>query len=150
VAPDGFGFVVPKIERRQILAGSFASEKFPGRAPSGDILVRVFIGGALAPELAELPEDELKSIAHRELGELLQITSPPLWSDVARWRASMPQYAVGHLQRVAAIETRVATIPGLALAGNAYRGVGIPQCIRSGELAAETITAQIKEGRSSA
>jgi oxygen-dependent protoporphyrinogen oxidase len=149
-APDGFGFVVPKIERRQILAGSFASEKFPGRAPNGEILVRAFIGGALAPELAELPEDELKSIAHRELAELMQITGTPLWSDVARWRASMPQYAVGHLQRVAAIEARVATIPSLALAGNAYRGVGIPQCIRSGELAAETITAQIKEGRSSA
>lgn len=150
VAPDGFGFVVPKVERRKILAGSFASEKFRGRAPNGEILIRIFIGGALAPELANLPVDELKSIAERELVDLMQIKGAPLWSEVARWPASMPQYAVGHLQRVAAMESRVAAIPGLALAGNAYRGVGIPQCIRSGELAAESIAAQIKEGRSSA
>ena len=109
----------------------------------------MFIGGALAPELAELPTDELQSIAHRELAELMRITGEPLWTDVARWPASMPQYQVGHLQRIAAIEARVAAIPGLALAGNAYHGVGIPQCIRSGEVAAEQIAEQQKEGRSS-
>lgn len=150
VPPDGFGFVVPKIEGRQILAGSFASEKFPGRAPAGEVLIRVFIGGALAPELAARPDDELRSIAQRELGELMQMRGEPLWTDITRWPASMPQYEVGHLQRVAAIEACVARLSGFALAGNAYHGVGLPQCIRSGELAAEAIAAQIKEGRSSA
>lgn len=137
--PDGFGFVVPKIEGRQILAGSFASEKFPGRAPAGRVLIRVFIGGALAPQLAELPAAELERLAHSELTSLMRIEGSPEWTDVAPWPASMPQYEVGHLQRVAQIEARVAEIPGLSLAGNAYHGVGIPQCIHSGEVAAERI-----------
>jgi protoporphyrinogen/coproporphyrinogen III oxidase len=141
--PDGFGFVVPKVERRQILAGSFASEKFPGRAPEGEVLIRVFIGGALAPELAERPERELRTIAERELTELMQIAGEPLWCDVARWPASMPQYRIGHLQRIAEIEARVAAIPSLELAGNAYHGVGIPQCIHSGETAAERVAAYL-------
>ncbi len=134
--PDGFGFVVPKVERRQILAGSFASEKFPGRAPEDEVLIRVFIGGALAPELANLPTADLNRIAQEELRELMQISGEPLWTEVTSWPASMPQYHVGHLQRVAQIETRVATFRGLELAGNAYHGVGIPQCIHSGEAAA--------------
>jgi len=141
--PDGFGFVVPRIERRQIIAGSYASEKFPGRAPQNEILIRVFIGGAIAPELAELPTDELQRIAHEELASLMRITGTPLWSEVARWPASMPQYAVGHLERIQKIERLAANHPGLALAGNAYRGVGIPQCIHSGELAAEAVANKV-------
>ena len=136
---DGFGFVVPRIENRPIIAGSFASEKFPGRAPAGDAIIRVFIGGALAPDLAELPEAELTRIAHEELAALLRIDGAPLWTEVARWPASMPQYHVGHLLRIAQIEGRAAKLRGLALAGNAYHGVGIPQCIHSGETAAERI-----------
>jgi oxygen-dependent protoporphyrinogen oxidase len=141
VPPDGFGFVVPRVENRRLLAGSFASEKFAGRAPQEEVIIRAFIGGAIAPELAELPEDELQAIAQNELTELMQITGAPLWSNVARWRASMPQYHVGHLQRIASIEARAAAIPGLALAGNAFHGVGIPQCIHSGETAAVKIAA---------
>jgi protoporphyrinogen/coproporphyrinogen III oxidase len=137
--PQGFGFVVPRIENRQIIAASFASEKFPGRAPAAQVLIRVFIGGALAPQLAELPAAELERIAHSELTSLMQISGAPQWTDTARWPASMPQYHVGHLQRVAQIESRVTQIAGLALAGNAYHGVGIPQCIHSGEEAAERI-----------
>jgi oxygen-dependent protoporphyrinogen oxidase len=142
--PEGFGFVVPRIENRQILAASFASEKFPGRAPPNKVLIRVFIGGAIAPQLAELPVDELQSIAHRELAQLMQISGQPQWSDVARWPASMPQYHVGHLQRVTQIEGRASAHPGLALAGNAYHGVGIPQCIHSGETAAIRIAAKMQ------
>lgn len=137
--PDGFGFVVPRIERRQIIAGSYASEKFPGRAPEDAVLIRVFIGGAIAPELADLPTGELQRIAHEELTSLMHISGAPLWTDVTRWPSSMPQYEVGHLERVKRIESRAATHPGLALAGNAYHGVGIPQCIHSGELAAELV-----------
>jgi oxygen-dependent protoporphyrinogen oxidase len=137
--PTGFGFVVPRIEQRPIIAGSFASEKFPGRAPVDQILIRVFIGGALAPELADRPTNELEQIADSQLSELMHITGRPLWTDVARWPFSMPQYHVGHLQRIAQIESRAAEHPGLALAGNAYHGVGIPQCIHSGEVAAERV-----------
>ena len=137
---DGFGFVIPRIEKRPIIAGSFASEKFPGRAPAGDAIIRVFIGGALAPELTELPNDELRRVAHRELATLLGARGEPLWTDIARWPASMPQYHVGHLQRVAQIEGCVTQLRGLELAGNAYHGVGIPQCIHSGEVAAKKVS----------
>jgi protoporphyrinogen/coproporphyrinogen III oxidase len=146
--PDGFGFVVPRIERRQIIAGSYASEKFPGRAPENAVLIRVFIGGAIAPELAELPTDELQRLAHDELASLMRITGTPLWSDVTCWPASMPQYEIGHLERIERIETRTATHPGLALAGNAYHGVGIPQCVHSGEAAAELVLKQFANSES--
>jgi oxygen-dependent protoporphyrinogen oxidase len=140
--PVGFGFVVPLVEKRQILAASFASEKFLHRAPDDQVIVRAFVGGALQPQLMELSDNELSALAHCELRDLLKIAGQPLWTDVAKWPGSMPQYYVGHLERVTRIEARVADQPGLALAGNAYHGVGIPQCIHSGELAAERIAAR--------
>jgi oxygen-dependent protoporphyrinogen oxidase len=136
---DGFGFVVPQIEKRMILAASYASEKFPGRAPSDATIIRVFLGGALNRELLELPSSDLSELAHRELSSLLKITGRPLWCDVVRWPQSMPQYHIGHLALVARIEARLARWPGLELAGNAYHGVGIPQCVHSGEAAAERV-----------
>jgi oxygen-dependent protoporphyrinogen oxidase len=137
--PDGFGFVVPRIEKRSIIAGSYASEKFSGRAPADEVLIRAFIGGAQSPELLELTDEDLQRIAHDELARLMQISGSPRWSEVVRWPASMPQYHVGHLLRVAQIESRVSQLHGLELAGNAYHGVGIPQCIHSGETAAERL-----------
>ncbi|MCI0335406.1 MAG: protoporphyrinogen oxidase [Planctomycetes bacterium] len=142
-ALDGFGFVVPQVERRRIIAASFASQKFPGRAPEGAALIRVFIGGALQPELLDLPDHELRQLALDELRDLLQITGEPLLTDIARWPRSMPQYHVGHLDRIARIEELAARHPTLALAGNAYRGVGIPQCIASAESAAERLATPI-------
>jgi oxygen-dependent protoporphyrinogen oxidase len=136
---DGFGFVVPQSERMRIIAGSFASLKYPGRAPGDDVLIRVFIGGALHPEFLDLPDADLRRIAQDDLAELLQITGMPTTTDIARWPRSMPQYHVRHLARVARVEQLATTYPTLALAGNAYRGVGIPQCIASGEAAAERI-----------
>jgi oxygen-dependent protoporphyrinogen oxidase len=136
---DSFGFVVPQIERRRIIAASFASLKFTGRAPADCVLIRAFIGGALQPELADLPDADLRRLALDELRDLLGITGEPLLTDIARWPHSMPQYHVGHLQRIARIEQLAARHPRLALAGNAYRGVGIPQCIASGESAAERL-----------
>ncbi len=140
---NGFGFVVPQIERRRIIAASFASLKFPGRAKSGDVLIRVFIGGALQPELIELPNADLCRIALEDLTELLRIEGEPLTADVARWPRSMPQYHLGHLDRIARIEQLAARYPTLALAGNAYHGVGIPQCIASGQSAAQQIAAAL-------
>jgi oxygen-dependent protoporphyrinogen oxidase len=136
---DGFGFVVPAIEKRRILAASFASVKFPGRAPHGFELIRVFVGGALQGHLAMINDEQLRALACEELGELLAIRGQPHLVQIERWPAAMPQYHVGHLQLVERIEQRVAALSGLALAGNAYAGVGIPQCIRSGELAAERV-----------
>jgi len=141
---DGFGFVVPQIEGRKIVAGSYASNKFPGRAPLDDVLIRTFVGGSLQPQLMELPDDELRRIVLDELADLLTITGQPKFTDIARWPLSMPQYHVGHLSRVERIEQRANRWPGLALAGNAYHGVGIPQCIASGEAAAERVVTQCK------
>jgi oxygen-dependent protoporphyrinogen oxidase len=147
---DGFGFVVPAIEKRRILAGSFASVKFAGRAPEGTVLVRVFIGGACQRELADLPDDVLRTIATEELRDLLGTTGEPQLALVARWPRSMPQYHVGHAALVDAIDRRVSRWPGLALAGNAYHGVGIPNCIHSGETAAEHVAAQLADAAQAA
>ncbi len=133
----GFGFVVPFAERRSLLACTFASRKYPGRAPAGFELLRAFVGGARRPDLVELDDAALTAIVRAELRALLGIAAEPALVRVARWRRAMPQYAVGHLDRVAAIERRAAALPRLALAGAAYRGVGIPDCVRSGEAAAD-------------
>ncbi|MDX1965360.1 MAG: protoporphyrinogen oxidase [Pirellulales bacterium] len=137
----GFGMVVPRLERRGILAVSYASEKFPGRAPAGMALLRVFVGGALQPELNDLNDAALVKLATGELREIYGIQGEPRLVRIARWQHTMPQYHLGHLERVARIEGLAQRLPGFALAGAAYRGVGIPQCIRQGEIAAEKLAA---------
>ncbi len=136
-APDAFGFVVPSIERRKIIAGSFSSLKFEGRAPEGFVLARVFLGGVLQTDMMKLSDDEMVTAARDEFRALLGVTAAPGMTEVQRWPAAMPQYAVGHLDRVAKIEEAAARIPDLFLAGAAYRGVGVPDCVHSGENAAE-------------
>ena len=136
---DGFGFVVPHAEGRSIFACTFSSVKYPGRAPEGDVLLRVFVGGALREAILEEDDDRLVATAAGELRELLGIEGPPLWSRVVRYAKAMPQYHVGHLARVESIELALRRHPGLALAGGAYRGVGIADCVRSGEAAAARI-----------
>jgi oxygen-dependent protoporphyrinogen oxidase len=133
---DAFGFVVPRIERRSLLAASFPGVKFPHHAPAELVPIRAFLGGALHPEVISQDDDELASLAHRELRDLLNLRGDPVETHVARWTESMPQYRVGHVQHADAIEHMVGSHRGLELAGNAYRGVGIPQCIRSGQEAA--------------
>jgi oxygen-dependent protoporphyrinogen oxidase len=141
---DGFGFVVPLIERRSILSASFSSVKYAGRAPQGQVLIRVFMGGACQSHLLDENDSELIRIAAGELADLLSIHGDPLFARVSRWPDAMPQYHVGHLARIARIESLAARHSGLALAGNAYRGVGIPHCIHSGEQAAERIIGQFQ------
>ena len=138
-ALNGFGFVVPRIENRSIIAGTFSSVKYPGRAPDGQVLLRAFVGGALQAELFELDDDEMERVVRQEFASLLGIEAAPLFTLIARYPNSMPQYLVGHLGRVDEIEHRLVTHPGLALAGNAYRGVGIADCVRSGEAAAQGV-----------
>ncbi len=138
---NGFGFVVPFVEKRQILSGSFTSIKFPGRAPDDSVLFRVFIGGACQGDLVDLPNEELYKIAEQELAELLGIQGGPQVREILRWKNAMPQYHLGHIDRVTKIEALASELPGFALAGNAYHGVGIPFCIHGGELAAESVLA---------
>ena len=134
---DGFGFVVPRTEGRTLLAATFSSVKYPGRAPDGHVLLRGFLGGML--DAGVLQEDDAALVARTraDLGAALGIEAAPVLTRVCRWPASMPQYRVGHLARVETIEARLATLPGLDLAGGAYRGVGIADCVHSGEAAAE-------------
>jgi oxygen-dependent protoporphyrinogen oxidase len=138
-ALDGFGFVVPESENRRILACSFSSQKFPGRAPAGRVLLRIFLGGARHPEMNELDDGRVRAIVMEELADLLSARGEPELFQVVRWQGAMPQYHLGHVERVERIEHRVAALPGLALAGNAYRGVGIPDCIHSGGQAAQRV-----------
>jgi oxygen-dependent protoporphyrinogen oxidase len=141
---DGMGAVVPSIENSPILACSFSSQKYPHRAPAGKTLLRVFVGGARRPELAEMPDAQLLPLVLQHLRPLLRIEGEPVFCDIAHWPRTMPQYHVGHQQRVARIEARLAALPGLKLAGSAFRGVGLPDCIHSGESAAEQILAMAK------
>ncbi|HKS28440.1 MAG TPA: protoporphyrinogen oxidase, partial [Pyrinomonadaceae bacterium] len=139
---DGFGFVVPFAERRTVLACTFTSVKFRGRAPEGHAVLRAFVGGALQPEMFALDEEAMTKRVLEDLRELLGIEKPPLFSVVEKWPRSMAQYMVGHLERVARIKQRVYALGSLQLAGNAYHGAGLPDCIRGAERAAdETIKA---------
>lgn len=138
-ALDGFGFVVPRTEKRTVLACSFTSQKWPGRAPKDKALLRVFVGGALQPDIYDLADEQIECLMWEDLHTYLGIKALPLLSVISRFPRSMPQYNVGHSKLVDGIQTSVAKYPGLALAGNAYNGVGIPDCITAGEKAAATI-----------
>ena len=134
---DAFGLVIPEIEQRRLLAVSFTSRKFPGRAPEGHILLRTFVGGAMQPELLQRSDDKILEIVNEELTSILGVRGTPDFARVCRWNNAMPQYHIGHCERVAKIESLAAELPQFELAGNAYSGVGIPDCIRGGESAAE-------------
>jgi oxygen-dependent protoporphyrinogen oxidase len=138
-ALDGFGFVVPRDEHRKILSGSFSSIKYPGRAPDDSVLIRVFVGGALQPELLDLTDDRLLAMVQDELAELIQARGTPQAVHISRRPHSMPQYHVGHNAAIADLFDRARQFPQLFLAGNSYHGVGMPHCIHSGEQAAEQL-----------
>lgn len=140
---DGFGFVVPRAEHRAILAGSFSHVKFTGRAPSGRALIRAFLREGAGDNVFQRGEEAALEAVRRDLKDLLGITASPELSSVRLHPKAMPVYRVGHLGRVARIDELAERRPGLALAGNAYRGVGIPDCVASGEAAAERAVASI-------
>ncbi len=139
IAFAGYGVVVPSMLNRKVIATSFSSNKFAGRAPEGKLLVRCFMGGALQGELVDLDDEQLVQIASAELAVILGFRGDPELSRVFRWRNCMPQYHLGHLDLVAEIERMVDRQAGLELAGNSYRGVGIPACIQSGTEAIERL-----------
>jgi oxygen-dependent protoporphyrinogen oxidase len=138
---DAFGIVIPARENRKILAVSFSSRKFLNRAPDGQILLRTFVGGAMQPELLQMDNDALIATVNAELKDIFGMSREPMFSEVVRYENAMPQYHVGHLDRVAQIESAQSHFPGLQLAGSAYHGVGIPDSIASGQSAADRILA---------
>lgn len=141
---DTFGFVVPLNEKRRILAGSFASNKFVGRAPEGDVLIRVFVGGAMQPELLDLADDQIVQIVREELDDLIGLHGDPVLTRVVRWDRAMPQYHVGHLDRVNRIEEAIEQVPGISLVSNALHGVGIAPVIGQADRVAKKIAAQFQ------
>ena len=133
---DGFGFIVPRSERKKLVACTWVSTKFPFRSPPDQLLVRCFLGGARDPAVQDEADHRLVEMALDELGEILGRRPTPAFHRIYRWDRCMPQYAVGHLNRMDEITARLAGHPGLFLAGNGYRGVGIPDCIQSASTAA--------------
>ena len=155
--PPGFGFLVPRSEGKKLLAATFVHNKFPHRAPEDRALLRCFFAGRTAEEIWGLADDQIVGIVRNELQQILgphifppqigapQVTGPPitglraepLFARVYKWKSAMAQYGVGHLDRLDRIERLRRQLPGLALAGNAYRGIGVPDCVRSGSDAAK-------------
>jgi protoporphyrinogen/coproporphyrinogen III oxidase len=141
--PPGFGFLVPRSEGKRMLASTFVHNKFPHRAPPDRALLRCFVGGSRDEPVLDLADAEILGIVGGELRQILGITAEPRFARVYRWRAAMAQYAVGHLDRLERIEHLRRQLPGLSLAGNAYRGIGVPDCVRSGQEAADQALAAV-------
>jgi protoporphyrinogen/coproporphyrinogen III oxidase len=139
--PPGFGFLVPRSEGRQLLAATFIHNKFPHRAPEGRALLRCFFAGTNAEKVWTLLDEQIVGIVRNELQLILGMRAEPLFARVYKWKSAMAQYGVGHLDRLDRIERLREELPGLALAGNAYRGIGIPDCIRSGRDTAKQFVA---------
>jgi len=140
--PPGFGFLVPRSEGKRMLAATFVHNKFPHRAPDDRALLRCFIGGARNEQVLQSPDEEVVRIVREELQQIIGLTADPLFVRIYRWNGAMAQYGVGHLERLQRIESALQQLPGLTLAGNGYRGIGVPDCVRSGaEAAAEALLA---------
>ncbi|HZL07309.1 MAG TPA: protoporphyrinogen oxidase, partial [Coriobacteriia bacterium] len=136
-----FGILSPIVENRPILAVTLTSSKWPDRAPENRVLLRGFVGGPRNQAVMEKSDEELTEIVRKQFVELLGMKpdAQPVFSRVYRWKGGMPQYTLGHLDRVDEIEARSGSIPGFALAGGGYRGVGVPNCIESGERAVSKV-----------
>ena len=145
--PPGFGFLVPRSEGKRMLACTFVHNKFPHRAPPERALIRCFLGGARDEEVLSWREEQIEAAVRKELREILWLTAQPLFCRVYKWKGAMAQYGAGHLERLERLERLRRQLPGLALAGNGYRGIGVPDCIRSGKEAAGEIGGQAAEER---
>jgi oxygen-dependent protoporphyrinogen oxidase len=138
---NAFGVLCPFVENRTLMAATYSSTKWPGRAPPGKVLLRGFVGGPHNQKIVQRSDEELAQAVLAELRDIVGLSpdAKPLFSRVFRWHLGMPQYTLGHLERVARIDDRCTQIPGLAIAGGSYRGVGVPNCIESGERAVTKI-----------
>jgi oxygen-dependent protoporphyrinogen oxidase len=141
--PPGFGFLVPRTEGRTMLACTFVHKKFPHRAPERAALLRCFISSSRVPDLLNFTDDQLLAMVRKELKEILGLSGQPLLTRVFRWQQALPQYEIGHLERVAQMEKILEDIPALKIIGNSFHGIGIPDCIRSGKQAAMSALAGV-------
>jgi len=141
--PPGFGFLVPRSEGHRMLAATFVHNKFPHRAPENRAIVRCFLGGARDEQILQSSEEEILQIVRSELRQIIALNAEPLFVRVYKWKSAMAQYSVGHLERLQRIESLRQKLPGLALAGNGYNGIGVPDCVRSGAEAAGKILAEM-------
>src|SRR5690348_176247 len=148
--PAGFGFLVPRSEGKRMLACTFVHNKFDYRAPEGTALLRVFLGGTRDPEIVEAGEEQIIQTVRRELAQILSIAAEPLFTRVFKWPNAMAQYEVGHMLRIARLEMHMQRFPGLHLTGNAYHGIGIPDCVRVGRAAADAIMRRMRAQRAPA
>jgi len=140
----GFGIVIPRSEKRKINAITWSSTKFNQRAPNGYALIRVFFGGSRTPEMMDADDKKLLSTVRRELREIMGLDADPLFHRIYRWHRSNPQYDVGHLDRVDAIE---AAMPeNIFVTGSPYRGIGIPDCVRQGKETAQQVIDALRLG----
>jgi len=135
--PPGFGFLVPRSEGKRLLAATFVHHKFPHRAPEDRALLRCFFAGSNAESVWPLSDDQILGIVRNELQQIIGLRTAPLFARVYKWKSAMAQYSVGHLERLERIERLRQQLPGLTLAGNAYKGIGVPDCVRSGREAAK-------------
>jgi oxygen-dependent protoporphyrinogen oxidase len=142
---NGFGFLVPRVERELLTACTWVGTKFPHRVSEDRVLLRAFIGTGKRDPLPERSDEALVSAVREELSTLMEVNETPLFARVTRWNRAMAQYTVGHERRLEEISARLARLPGLHLAGNAYLGIGIPDCIHTAQLAATRITGQAGE-----
>lgn len=140
--PRGFGFLIPSKERRTLVACTFVGAKFPYRVPDTHVVLRCFLGGAEHEEILDRSDDEIVATVRGELRQLLGWDTEPAFVRVRRWRKSMAQYTVGHAARVEEMRGLLRGLPGLQLAGNAYEGIGIPDCVRTGRAAARALIAR--------
>ncbi len=141
--PPGFGFLVPRSEGRRMLAATFVHNKFPHRAPDNRAIVRCFLGGARDEQILQVSEARILEIVRGELKQIIGLNAEPLFARVYKWKSAMAQYSVGHLERLQRIESLRQKLPGLALAGNGYNGIGVPDCVRSGAEAAGKVLAEM-------
>jgi oxygen-dependent protoporphyrinogen oxidase len=135
----GHGFLIPKVERKRLAAGTWVATKFSHRAPDNRVVLRCFVGG----DAMNGSDDEIVAEVLAELRDLIGLTAKPIFTRVARWHRSMAQYTVGHNKRLEEIRARLAQMPGLHVTGNAYEGIGIPDCIRMGKQAANAIVPKL-------
>ncbi len=141
--PPGFGFLVPRSAGRRMLAATFVHNKFPHRAPENRAIVRCFLGGARDEQILQSSEEEILQIVRSELRQIIALNNEPLFARIYKWKSAMAQYSVGHLERLQRIESLRQKLPGLALAGNGYNGIGVPDCVRSGADAACKILSEM-------
>jgi oxygen-dependent protoporphyrinogen oxidase len=144
-ALDGFGCLVPRKERRRVLGVLFSSSMFDGRAPAGQVLLTTFVGGQRQPELPAMPDDKIAALVHAEHVALLGVRAPPRFQAVTRWPRAIPQYTLGHLERIARVQAARQRLPGLHFCANWTGGVAVGDCIRNGHLEAEALVAALRE-----